>query len=248
MKRVLPMMILLGLAGCSSGPEPLETDRIARDLAGQAVQAELSQRQGVWRPVSSEIKNFSILKRFSDKKAGTDEVHAEITLENSTRSASGTLVLGYKRFEQVWRLEMVSGLIKGNGSWYTSAGYETTTDDSTSLMWAKDGASKGCYFGNSLSWKEAIMYCANLDYAGYSDWRLPTKTELSTLILAGNSPTIDTAAFPNTKPAWYWTSEGPNTTIAWIVGFDTGLVQTGVLDGNYRDGMGPYIRCVRSTR
>jgi Protein of unknown function (DUF1566) len=45
-------------------------------------------------------------------------------------------------------------------------------DPSTGLMWtAKDN-------GKDIRWKGAMKYCRNLRLAGYSDWKLPTLTEL----------------------------------------------------------------------
>ena len=53
-------------------------------------------------------------------------------------------------------------------------------DPSTGLMWtAKDN-------GNDITWRKAMKYCQNLSLAGYSDWRLPTIDELSS-IYDGNS-------------------------------------------------------------
>jgi len=63
---------------------------------------------------------------------------------------------------------------------------QTYVEQDTQLMWqdeayvdAEDGAYKrGHSAGKAGSWNHAMSYCRNLNYAGYSDWRLPTKDEL----------------------------------------------------------------------
>ena len=48
-------------------------------------------------------------------------------------------------------------------------------DSATNLYWQKDSV-KG------KTWEEALAYCENLYYAGYSDWRLPNIRELASLL------------------------------------------------------------------
>jgi len=51
----------------------------------------------------------------------------------------------------------------------------TITDNKTGLMWvAKDN-------GVPINWPDAIKYCKNLRIGGYSDWRMPTLVELTSL-------------------------------------------------------------------
>ena len=59
---------------------------------------------------------------------------------------------------------------------FTNNGDGTITDTSTGLMWQNATAS-GTY-----SWREALAYCENLTWAGHSDWRLPNRNELQSLI------------------------------------------------------------------
>ncbi len=53
--------------------------------------------------------------------------------------------------------------------------HKTVIDENTKLEWLYDGAGYG-------TWYEAFDYCDNLNYAGHSDWRLPSIKELMTLI------------------------------------------------------------------
>jgi hypothetical protein len=51
----------------------------------------------------------------------------------------------------------------------------TVLDTSTGLMWAaRDN-------GASTTWQEAKEYCEKYNAGGYTDWRLPTVTELKSL-------------------------------------------------------------------
>lgn len=49
------------------------------------------------------------------------------------------------------------------------------SDSSTNFMWSPRTS-------NYMTWQEAKDYCENLEESGYSDWHLPTISELRTLI------------------------------------------------------------------
>ncbi|MBM4354188.1 MAG: DUF1566 domain-containing protein [Deltaproteobacteria bacterium] len=60
-------------------------------------------------------------------------------------------------------------------------------DDATGLQWQDPPKEAGKCIGGSqydhgLSWQEAKDYCDGLEWAGHSDWRLPTIGELRTLL------------------------------------------------------------------
>lgn len=115
---------------------------------------------------------------------------------------------------------------------------ETVVDCITGLEWQRtvDAA--------SYTQPDAVAYCGGLALGGYTDWRLPSRIELMTLVdysIAEPGPMIDAAAFPSTPSAAFWTSSAfagfpPNP---WFILFDTG-------ESLYND-ITPAIRarCVR---
>ncbi|MFI3239781.1 MAG: DUF1566 domain-containing protein [Bacteroidales bacterium] len=55
---------------------------------------------------------------------------------------------------------------------FVDNGDGTIIDQNTGLMWQQTPPMDG------MTWAEAKEYCENLEYGGYSDWRLPTLKEL----------------------------------------------------------------------
>ena len=121
-------------------------------------------------------------------------------------------------------------------------------DELTGLWWQRDldtNDSSGTNCFPSCSFDTAVLYCKQLSVAGRTDWRLPTRIELVSLVdftIATPGPTIDGAAFPGTPGAVFWTAS-PNASASsffWLVDFGTG--------GTYPDGAVTNsfrVRCVR---
>ncbi len=117
----------------------------------------------------------------------------------------------------------------------TSSDGLTVTDNRTGLMWQKD------YVSNK-TWQQALEYCENLDSAGYTDWRLPNKHEVASLVNFESSYSY--SYFPGMPSSSFWSSSTyvGNTRYAWYVLFTNGRVL------NYGDGSktGNHdVRCVR---
>lgn len=106
------------------------------------------------------------------------------------------------------------------------------TDTETGLIWQKT-------YVSGKTWQQALSYCESLTYAGYSDWRLPNKNELASLInYEKYSPASD---FPDMPSNYFWSSStnAGNTSNAWFVGFGYGHVSNDYMPSS------SYVRCVR---
>lgn len=120
----------------------------------------------------------------------------------------------------------------------------TVTDNRTGLMWDKcpQGLSgANCDTGGitPMNWVAALQAAADAasgGYKGHTDWRLPNKKELESLVDITNfDPALDTTAFPGPGNAslsgnepFYWssTTNSPNPLQAWLVVFRNGIVGT----------------------
>jgi len=132
----------------------------------------------------------------------------------------------------------------------------TVTDNRTGLMWkqcveGQTASSGSCSAGpvaGTYTWAAATATCDGLEFAGYSDWRLPNIKELASIVKFQNTaPAIDTTYFPETtySPAingnYYWssTTRVSYTPNKWVVSFTYGtVVDIGATFSR-------YVRCVR---
>jgi len=97
-------------------------------------------------------------------------------------------------------LRAVRGEMPANN--FIDNGDGTVTDTSTGLMWQQAAT-----VSDEYNWQQALAYCENLSLAGYSDWRLPDRNELRSIIDYNSyDPAIDTNFFSVGDPAWCWSS------------------------------------------
>jgi hypothetical protein len=81
---------------------------------------------------------------------------------------------------------------------------DCVTDKLTGLMWTKDANLPGVY----KTWQQALDYANNLMLCGYSDWRLPNKKELMSLIDRSKYGHALPSGHPflNVQSFYYWSS------------------------------------------
>lgn len=109
----------------------------------------------------------------------------------------------------------------------------TVTHHKTGLIWQR------CSLGQSwdgsdctgnatdFTWADAVAAAAQHTLAGFSDWRLPNKNELASIIeYRCLGPAINNQQFPNTTSSWYWSSSpyANDSNYAWLVDFYYGNV------------------------
>ena len=110
---------------------------------------------------------------------------------------------------------------------FVNNGNGTVTDTYTGLMWAQNPIQIGY-----PDWSSSMGYCEDLTLplvAGYTDWRMPNRIELQSLVdYTRSDPAINTGYFPSTmydfEAAYGWTSTTimGATSQAWCVDFSNG--------------------------
>lgn len=118
-------------------------------------------------------------------------------------------------------------------------------DNVTGLWWQQpidvaNKQNKSCSAGCSQA--DATTYCTNLTLGGHTDWRLPTRIELASIVdYTVDNPAINGTYFPTTPPDYFWTSAAyvPAPGSAWYVYFSDGSANAGTAAATFR------VRCVR---
>jgi len=114
----------------------------------------------------------------------------------------------------------------------------TWKDPKTGLEWQRESPGK-------MTWQEALDYANSLALNGKSDWRLPTASELETLLDRGVlyyelRPIVrEEVPFRDTLSYWSCTTYREHTNNAWIVMFDGAYVLSYYKSNSY------HVRCVR---
>ncbi len=106
---------------------------------------------------------------------------------------------------------------------YTDNANGTITDNVTGLMWQKVDSGES-------TWENAAARAAGITTGGFTDWRLPTPTELFSIMNhnLGNPAALNTTFFPS-NPAgaaeYWWSSDiyGTDATRVWCVNSGGGM-------------------------
>lgn len=117
---------------------------------------------------------------------------------------------------------------------YTDNSDGTATDSTTGLTWMRCAMGQGwsgstCVSDGTVSHYsrlDALALTGTVTLAGQTDWRLPSIRELQSIVdRSVVSPTIDSAAFPNTPTSMPYWSDSPDASRSycqWTVDFEFG--------------------------
>jgi hypothetical protein len=126
-----------------------------------------------------------------------------------------------------------------------AAEWAMVQDNVTGLVWeVKTAANKD----TTYTWENALNFAENLTLGGFSDWRLPTVKELSSIINRGRvNPAINTTYFASTASDYYWsaTAWADGSGQVWAVKFNDGRVP--ILD-DMSTSNSFYVRAVRGEK
>ena len=116
------------------------------------------------------------------------------------------------------------------------------TDSKTTLEWQDDYSDNGNNIKSGI-WIDAIDYCESLSLNGHSDWRLPNKNELLSIVDYGTFNPAISSVFEMTTSYYCWsstTTSASYTNYAWYVYF-----YGGGTNFDYKSHNGD-VRCVRA--
>lgn len=117
---------------------------------------------------------------------------------------------------------------------------EVVIDTKRKLMWQDDIEAQRV----RKDWQGAIEYCKNLNFAGFDDWRLPSRMELLSITDKTKVNPAMQDGFKNVVSGFYWSSSPfvVDLSFVWGVSFIHGFGYNGSKGDSY------YVRCVRDSK
>ncbi len=138
----------------------------------------------------------------------------------------------------IWEVKTDDGGLRDKDNTYTWYNTDDTTNGGNAGT-----ANGGTCSGSACDTQSYVQAVNAQGLCGATDWRLPTDQELLSIVHDGvNRPKIDSAYFPRTRSAWFWSSspDANSPDDAWLVSFYGGYVD------NYAKSFTDAVRLVRA--
>jgi len=137
-------------------------------------------------------------------------------------------------WDGLWNERSMNPIDRADGSGPGAKDMLTWIDPKSGLEWQ-------CESPGEMTWHEAQAYARSLSLDGHRDWRLPSASELESLLDRTKYRPVmrEEVPFRDTLSYWSSTTFVEDTNNAWIVMFDGSYVLSYYKSNSY------HVRCVR---
>lgn len=116
---------------------------------------------------------------------------------------------------------------------------KVVVDTNAKLMWVDDISVLKVMKNHD----DAISYCEELNFAGYSNWRIPKIEEFELIVDKKNFKNYINKAFKYNVPDGYWAEKSHWRTLWFYADYMHFVSGTAYFDSRHKD---KYVRCVRN--
>ncbi len=222
---------------------PAQTWRIPtiEELSSLTHAGQPDTQENLGQHPSIDINYFPETKPYENYWSSTPDVEDGNNAWYVSSTLGNTYFNGAK--SEQYHVRAVFGKPYTASSAFIDNGNGTITDNTTGLIWQKDTPDADMNGDGNTSWQEALFYCENLELGQYSDWRLPNRKELLSLVdtsRSGPALSFPDNNFPHLFPE-YWSSSTNtwHTGRAWYVDFSRGQLLS------HSKTLSDYVRAVR---
>ncbi len=122
-----------------------------------------------------------------------------------------------------------------------SSSSKVVIDYTNSVMWMDDVS----VIKVKKTHEDAITYCENLNFAGYSTWRIPRLEEFETIVDKKNERNYINRAFKFNVPDGYWALKAHWRTLWFYADYMHFVSGTPYYDSRHKT---KYVRCIRDIK